>query len=52
MTRSKTTDAARNVKNIAAVVYMLVLIFLVGGSYINQHRSESAASAEPAAARP
>ena len=32
----------KKTKNIAAVVYLLVLIFLVGGSYINQHRADAA----------
>ena len=39
-------DGSKKVKNIAAVLYLLVLTFLVGGSYINQHRAE-AASAKP-----
>ncbi len=30
-------DAVKRAKNIAAIVYMLVLTVLVGGSYINQH---------------
>lgn len=29
--------AVKRAKNIAAILYMLVLTFLVGGSYINQH---------------
>ena len=29
-------DGSKRVKNIAAVLYLLVLIFLVGGSYLNQ----------------
>jgi hypothetical protein len=39
-------DATRRAKNIAAVVYMIVLIFLVGGSYIHQHRQTEAVKAE------
>jgi len=31
-------DASKKVKNIAAILYLLVMIFLVGGSYINQHK--------------
>jgi hypothetical protein len=46
MSQSKTDDGIRYAKNIAAVVYLLVLVFLVGGSYINQHRTEAALSTE------
>lgn len=31
----------KKTKNIAAVVYLLVLTFFVGGSYINQHRADA-----------
>lgn len=31
-------DGSKKVKNIAAVLYLLAMIFLVGGSYLNQHR--------------
>ena len=31
-------DGSKKAKNITAIIYMLVLIFLVGGSYINQQR--------------
>lgn len=41
-------DAVKTAKNIAAIVYLLVLSFLVGGSYLNQ-RHASAAAAPPAA---
>jgi len=40
-------DGSKKVKNIAAVLYLLVLIFLVGGSYLNQHDAD-ASSAPPA----
>ena len=30
-------DGSRRVKNIAAILYLLVLIFVVGGTYIHQH---------------
>ncbi len=39
-------DGSRRVKNIAAVLYLLVLSFLVGGSYLNQHFNQ--ATTEPA----
>lgn len=46
MNNTNSDDGSKSVKNLAAVVYLLVLIFLVGGSYINQQRTE-AASATP-----
>ena len=33
-----TDNGSKKVKNLAAIVYLLVLIFLVGGSYLNQQR--------------
>lgn len=33
--------AAKKVKYIASIVYLLVLAFIVGGSYINQQLQES-----------
>lgn len=33
-------DSSKKAKNIAAVFYLLVLTFLVGGSYIHQHRGD------------
>lgn len=39
-------EATRRAKNIAAIVYMIVLTFLVGGSYIHQHRQTVVAEAE------
>lgn len=33
-------DGSRRVKNIAAILYVIVMVFLVGGSYIHQHRSD------------
>jgi hypothetical protein len=52
MNKSNTDDGVRNAKNIAAVVYLLVLVFLVGGSYINQHRTDKALSQEAVSAKP
>lgn len=40
MREPKADDGSKKAKNIAAVVYLAVLIFLVGGSYINQHRGD------------
>ena len=40
MTNTQPDDGSKLAKNIAAVVYLIVLIFLVGGSYINQKRTE------------
>lgn len=31
-------DEVKRVKNIAAVIYLLVLVFLVGGSYLHQQQ--------------
>jgi hypothetical protein len=39
-------EATRRAKNIAAIVYMIVLIFLVGGSYIDQHKQTTAVETE------
>lgn len=33
-------DGTRRAKNIAAIVYLCIMTFLVGGSYIHQHRHE------------
>jgi hypothetical protein len=33
-------DGSKKVKNIAAVLFLLVLTFLVGGSYLHQQRAE------------
>ena len=41
-------DGVKKVKNIAAVVYLLVLTFLVGGSYIDQHRAEGQGATQAA----
>ncbi|WAR45950.1 hypothetical protein [Methylomonas rapida] len=35
-------DKIKRVKNIAAVLYLLVMVFLVGGSYWHQHGPEMA----------
>ena len=35
-------DGSRRVKNIAAILYLLVLSFLVGGTYIHQHSDNQA----------
>jgi len=39
-------DGSRRVKNIAAVLYLLVLAFVVGGSYINQRYNEEVSARE------
>ncbi len=44
--KNRDDDATRRAKNIAAVVYMIVLIFLVGGSYLHQHKQQSAVQTE------
>ena len=44
MNRHKQDDGSRKAKNIAAILYLLVLAFLVGGSYIHQHQNPATAS--------
>ena len=41
-------DDTKRAKNIAAVLYLLVLTFLVGGSYLNQQRDRGDATANQA----
>jgi len=36
MVNNQTVDKSKKVKNIAAVLYLLILVFLVGGSYLHQ----------------
>lgn len=45
-------DGSKKVKNIAAVLYLLVLTFLVGGSYLHQQRAAVAAESSASAAKP
>ncbi|CAD6879562.1 hypothetical protein [Methylomonas albis] len=35
-------DGSKKVKNIAAVLFLLVLTFLVGGSYLHQQTTDAA----------
>ena len=44
MTDQTQRDGSKKVKNIAAVLYLLVLVFLVGGSYLNQPKGVDGAS--------
>ncbi|MCQ8127042.1 hypothetical protein [Methylomonas rivi] len=46
MTNRINDDGSRRVKNIAAVLYLLVLAFVVGGSYINQRHNEAVSARE------
>ncbi len=39
-------DGSRKAKNIAAILYLLVLSFLVGGSYIHQHQNQDTTATE------
>ncbi|MDD1623041.1 MAG: hypothetical protein LUQ11_16325 [Methylococcaceae bacterium] len=52
MTDHRSDDGSKKVKNIAAVLYLLVLTFLVGGSYLNQQRANTASAASANAAKP
>jgi hypothetical protein len=36
MSISKADDGSKRVKNITAVIYLLVMIFIVGGTYLHQ----------------
>ncbi|WP_347989245.1 hypothetical protein [Methylomonas sp. AM2-LC] len=51
MTEHKATDASKKVKTIAAVIYLLVLVFLVGGSYLNQQSQAQATATDKAVAQ-
>jgi hypothetical protein len=52
LAQTETDDGVKNAKNIAAVVYLLVLVFLIGGSYINQHRNNSAVDSAASTVKP
>lgn len=41
MVNDQAADKSKKVKNIAAVVYLLLLVFLVGGSYLHQQSNAS-----------
>lgn len=45
-------DDSKKVKNIAAVLYLLVLTFLVGGSYLHQQRAEAETGAAADSVQP
>ncbi|WP_197492517.1 hypothetical protein [Methylomonas methanica] len=45
-------DDSKKVKNIAAVIYLLVLTILVGGSYLHQQRADAAQVASSTAVQP
>jgi hypothetical protein len=45
-------DGSKKVKNIAAVLYLLVLTFLVGGSYLHQQRADGAEETATTAVQP
>jgi hypothetical protein len=34
-------DGSRKVKNIVAIVYLLFMLFLVGGTYLNQEKNKA-----------
>lgn len=38
MTKTNPDQAAKKVKYIASIIYLLVFAFIVGGSYINQQQ--------------
>ena len=45
-------DGSKKVKNIVAIIYLLVLGFLVGGSYYNQNKPTGFGSAPATASQP
>ncbi|MDT4292166.1 hypothetical protein RO575_21585 [Methylomonas sp. MO1] len=45
-------DDSKKVKNIAAVLYLLVLTFLVGGSYLHQQSADTAQIPSTTAVQP
>jgi hypothetical protein len=45
-------DGSKKVKNIAAVLYLLVLTFLVGGSYLHQREEDAGQVASTTAVQP
>jgi hypothetical protein len=45
MTNLNQDDGSKRVKRIAAVLYLLVMAFVVGGSYVNQHQGNVDVSA-------
>lgn len=51
MNNQSDAQAVKKAKNIAAVLYLLVLAFVVGGSYINQQQMFSS-NAESQSAHP
>lgn len=48
MIKKSSDVGSKKVKNIAAIVYLLVLVFLVGGSYWNQQQSADTTSEKTA----
>jgi hypothetical protein len=42
MTNNSSDPAAKKVKYIASIIYMLIFTFIVGGTYINQQLSANA----------
>lgn len=52
MSDHQADDGSKKVKNIAAVLYLLALTFLVGGSYLNQHRDETGSASQISNVKP
>lgn len=46
MTTGNNVESSKRVKNIAAVLYLLMLAFVVGGTYLNQQQNEAASLQE------
>lgn len=43
MSNQQGDDGSKKVKNLAAIIYLLVLTFLVGGSYFHQQAQANSA---------
>ena len=47
MTNQLHDDGSKRVKRIAAVLYLLLMAFVVGGSYLNQHDADAQKQSVP-----
>ena len=52
MSEHNSDDGSKKAKNIAAVLYLMVLIFLVGGSYLHQQGAALAADSPVSVGQP
>lgn len=45
-------DGSKRAKNIAAILYLVIMVFLVGGSYWHQHQDAPAKASSESLAAP